>query len=146
DLVTLSACRTALGPDGGGEGLLGFAQVLLRKGARSLVLSLWQVDDTATALLMGRFYENLLGKRPGLEHPPGRLAALREAEQWLAEWPRKERAAVAEKLGQGVLRSDRGKPVKGDTKIEEEEPQERGACPYAHPKYWAAFILLGDPD
>ena len=35
-------------------------------GARSLVLSLWKVDDRATALLMARFYQNLLGKRPGL--------------------------------------------------------------------------------
>jgi CHAT domain-containing protein len=40
--MVLSACRTALGPDGGGEGVLGFAQVLFAKGARSLVLSLWR--------------------------------------------------------------------------------------------------------
>jgi CHAT domain-containing protein len=69
DLVALSACQTGLGPDGGGEGLLGFSQVLLVKGARSLLLSLWKVDDTATALLMTCFYQNLLGRRPGLENP-----------------------------------------------------------------------------
>ena len=49
-------------------------------------------------------------------------------------------------LGKGVLRSDRGKSVKDRTKIENEEPQERGDCPYWHPKYWAAFILIGDPN
>jgi hypothetical protein len=40
DLVVLSACETAIGPDGGGEGFLGFSQVLIGCGARSLVLSL----------------------------------------------------------------------------------------------------------
>src|SRR5262249_9219374 len=62
DLVTLSACETGLGQEGGGDGFLGFAQVLFKAGARSLVLSLWKVDDDATALLMQRFYENLLGR------------------------------------------------------------------------------------
>src|SRR5262249_13333517 len=55
DLVTLSACQTGLGKYGGGEGYLGFAQALFLAGARSLLLSLWKVDDTATALLMTRF-------------------------------------------------------------------------------------------
>ncbi len=66
ELVTLSACETALGRDAGGEGFVGFTQALLMSGARSVCLSLWKVDDTATALLMQRFYANLLGRRPGL--------------------------------------------------------------------------------
>jgi hypothetical protein len=45
----------------GGDGLLGFAQAFLAAGSRSVCLSLWTVDDTATALLMDRFYRNLLG-------------------------------------------------------------------------------------
>ncbi len=64
DLVTLSACETALGRDAGGEGFVGFTQALLMSGARSVCLSLWRVDDKATSLLMTRFYQNLLGKRP----------------------------------------------------------------------------------
>src|SRR5262249_4126173 len=68
-LVVLSACETGLGQDAGGEGLLGFAQAFLQKGARSVVLSRWKVDDEATALLMVRFYQNLLGKGPG-KRPP----------------------------------------------------------------------------
>src|SRR5262249_28540732 len=78
DLVVLSACETGLGQEGGGEGLMGFSQALLSKGARSLVLSLWKVDDTATALLMVRFYENLLGKRQGLKEGMSKVEALRE--------------------------------------------------------------------
>src|SRR4029077_20951512 len=83
DLVVLSACQSALGKQVGGEGYLGFAQALFLAGARSLVLSLWQVDDTATALLMVRFYQNLLGKREGLTKPLVKAEALREAKQWL---------------------------------------------------------------
>ena len=48
-----------------------------------MVLSLWKVDDTATALLMTRFYESLLGRRPGLDRPLSKAEALREAKQWL---------------------------------------------------------------
>ena len=66
ELVTLSACETALGRDAGGEGFVGFTQALLMSGSRSVCLSLWKVDDTATALLMQRFYANLLGRRAGL--------------------------------------------------------------------------------
>ena len=67
DLVVLSACESGLGRAAGGEGYLGFAQPLFAKGARSLVLSLWKVDDDATALLMTRFYQNLLGSASGPE-------------------------------------------------------------------------------
>ena len=82
-LVTLSACETGLGQEGGGEGLMGFSQVFLLKGARSLLVSLWPVSDTATALLMIRFYENWLGKRAGLEQPMSKALALKEAKHWL---------------------------------------------------------------
>ncbi len=57
ELVTLSACETALGRDAGGEGFVGFTQALLMSGARSVCLSLWKVDDKATSLLMTRFYQ-----------------------------------------------------------------------------------------
>ena len=83
-MVTLSACQTGLGPYRGGEGYLGFAQALFLAGGRSLVLSLWKVDDTATALLMRRFYEGLLGRRAGLDRPLPKAEALREAKSGCA--------------------------------------------------------------
>src|SRR5205085_5331826 len=85
DLVVLSACESGLGRYAGGEGYLGFAQALFVKGARSLVLSQWKVDDKATALLMTRFYQNLLGKREGLSRPMPKAMALDEAKRWLRE-------------------------------------------------------------
>src|SRR5262249_5109824 len=83
DLVTLSACQTGLGRQTGGEGFVGFSQAFFLAGARRPILSLWEVDDRATALLMTRFYQNWLGKREGLGRPMSRAEALREAKEWL---------------------------------------------------------------
>jgi CHAT domain-containing protein len=59
DLVTLSACNTALGQDLSGEGLLGFARAFQYAGARTLLASLWDVNDASTGDLMTRFYGHL---------------------------------------------------------------------------------------
>src|SRR5206468_5248117 len=85
DLVVLSACESGLGRYAGGEGYLGFTQALFVKGARTVVLSLWKVDDQATSLLMRRFYENLLAKRAGLAKPLPKAEALAEAKAWLRD-------------------------------------------------------------
>jgi CHAT domain-containing protein len=149
DLVVLSACQTALGQDAGGEGLLGFAQVLLGKGARSVVLSRWQVDDRATALLMARFYENLLGQRKELKQPLLRAPALAEAKRWLRQLGRKETERLLRELGGGLPNgtgTPRGKvvPLKAVAKKDVKLPA--GERPFAHPFFWAAFVLVGDPD
>lgn len=59
DLVTLAACRTALGQTLGGEGVLGLTHAFQVAGARSVVASLWDVPDEPTARLMESFYEKL---------------------------------------------------------------------------------------
>jgi tetratricopeptide (TPR) repeat protein len=142
ELVTLSACQTALGKYERGEGFVGFAQALLLCGSRSVCLSLWKVDDAATALLMQRFYANLLGKREGLKAPLPKAAALAEAKRWLRTLPRTQALKQAAALYQGIERS------KGREKLPvlPELPEGKEDCPYAHPYYWAAFVLTGDPD
>jgi CHAT domain-containing protein len=144
DLVVLSACESGLGKQAGGEGFLGFAQPLLAKGARSLVLSLWKVDDRATSLLMARFYQNLLGKRPGLNKPLARAEALDEAKRWLRGLSADAVGGELEALERGPLRplaDEAGAP-------REPAPSARpgGPRPFEHPYYWAAFVLIGDPS
>ena len=56
-LVTLSACDTGRGDNISGEGLFGLQRALNIAGTRSMILSLWQVDDAATAAFMSYFYE-----------------------------------------------------------------------------------------
>jgi CHAT domain-containing protein len=85
DRDALSACQTALGKYERGEGFVGFTQALLLSGARSVCVSLWKVDDTITALLMRRFYANLLGQREGLTKRLGKAEALAEAKRWLRD-------------------------------------------------------------
>jgi CHAT domain-containing protein len=56
DLVTLSACRSGLGTEMGGEGLLGLTRAFQYAGARTVLATLWSVPDRSTAELMRRFY------------------------------------------------------------------------------------------
>jgi CHAT domain-containing protein len=149
ELVTLSACETALGREAGGEGFVGFTQALLMSGARSVCLSLWKVDDTATALLMRRFYADLLGKTRGLSRPLPKAEALREAKAWLRGLSRAEALALAAELSGGIERGERGKGVKAREPAELASTVPPGGDddrPYAPPHYWATFVLSGDPD
>jgi len=82
DLVVLSACRTALGQEVHGEGLIGLTRGFMYAGASRVVSSVWNVDDRASARLMAAFYAAMLSKG----HPPAR--ALREAQLSLLNDPR----------------------------------------------------------
>lgn len=79
-LVVLSACQTGVGQSVKGEGLIGLTRGFLNAGAQSLVVSLWQVEDRATAELMERFYRHMFGK-----NRLSPAAALREAKLEMAQ-------------------------------------------------------------
>jgi CHAT domain-containing protein len=81
DLVVLSACNTALGQEIRGEGLVGLTRGFQYAGARAVLVSLWEVDDEATAELMRLFYREML------EHGQSPAAALRTAQEALRRQP-----------------------------------------------------------
>ena len=59
DLVTLSACNTSLGELAKGEGVLSLARGFFYSGSKSVVSSLWEVNDKSTSEIMTTFYKNL---------------------------------------------------------------------------------------
>lgn len=75
ELVVLNSCRTGLGPDVRGEGMVGLTGGFMRAGAPRVLVSLWSVSDRAAAELMVRVYRKMLGER---RLSPA--AALREAQ------------------------------------------------------------------
>jgi CHAT domain-containing protein len=75
DLLTLSACQSAVGDE---RAALGIAGLAVKAGARSALASLWPIHDEATALLMTEFYVQL--RKPGV----GKALALQRAQQKLA--------------------------------------------------------------
>ena len=83
ELVVLSGCRTALGKEINGEGLMSMTRGFMYAGARRVLAGLWNVNDAATAELMRRFYREMLGK-----NRLAPAAALRAAQLSMRQEPR----------------------------------------------------------
>jgi len=147
DLVVLSACQTGLGKYVSGEGHIGFAQALLLAGARSVLLSLWKVDDAASTLLMTRFYRNLLASRLDRTKPASKAEALSQAKEWLRQLTpddvalELQRLAVDSDAERGTKTRRQSAPIPADTTSEA-----KSLKPYKHPFFWAGFVLIGDPN
>jgi CHAT domain-containing protein/Tfp pilus assembly protein PilF len=84
ELVTLSACQTGLGQEIRGEGLISLTRGFMHAGSARVVASLWQVDDRATAELMKRFYQGMLGRER--LRPAAALRAAQVAMWQQAQW------------------------------------------------------------
>lgn len=81
NLVTLSACNTALSKIYGGDDLVGLSRGFIYAGTPSILATLWKVDDRSTSILMEAFYDNWLNK--GMNKPE----ALRQAQITLKSLP-----------------------------------------------------------
>jgi hypothetical protein len=88
ELIVLSGCRTGLGQDVKGEGLVGLTRGFMYAGAARVVVSLWDVNDEATAELMSQFYKGMLGiegRTPAAALRAAQLA-LWQKQQWQAPY------------------------------------------------------------
>ncbi|MCA9282920.1 MAG: tetratricopeptide repeat protein [Phycisphaeraceae bacterium] len=153
ELVVLSACDTANGIRQGDTAMtlpLGFFVC----GADTVIASLWKVDDRATALLMARFYANWLGKSESVRSidgvnydanaPMPKLAALREARQWLRSLTQDQVDAIFASDTSVADAAARGPaPRRGELA---DPLAAADNCPYDHPYYYSAFILQGSPE
>jgi CHAT domain-containing protein/Tfp pilus assembly protein PilF len=143
ELLTLSACQTAVvEKDSSGKEIEGFGYVAQQKGAKAILATLWSVADESTQLLMSEFYRLHKGN-PRLT----KAAALQLAQQEMIEGklqPKltltgtKSAAATQEGTSErtttdGTMDASRAPSFPYDPKR-----------PYAHPFYWAPFILIGN--
>lgn len=64
NLVVLSACETGIGKEQSGEGAMSIARSFMYAGVPAMVMTLWEVNDMSTAMLMQDFYKNLADGKP----------------------------------------------------------------------------------
>ena len=118
DLVVLSACKTGLGEEIRGEGLVGLTHAFIHAGTNSIVVSLWDVNDRSTSMLMERFYRNL--------RTMNKSEALRQAKLDLMQGE----STASKERGVGGI-------IGGDAEVNQN---------YSHPYFWAPFVLIGKYD
>ena len=87
DLISLSACETGRGQRVAGEGVLGLPRLFMGAGAKTVMMTLWQVDDKFASEMMPLFYDNLLVRLLS------KVDALSEAKQAVLNRPRAEEGA-----------------------------------------------------
>ncbi len=129
DLAVLSACQTGLG-EITGEGVFGLQRGFKKAGAKSLLMSLWKVDDRATKILMTQFYANLAKGKSKAE-------SLREAQRYVREYT--EWAEIENEPRKAITAQQK-------QQAQTAEKKHKQIRIYEHPKYWAAFILLDAID
>jgi CHAT domain-containing protein len=122
-LLTLSACETGLGGTfADGSEVESISAILQRKGAEAIVTSLWAVADDSTKILMQNFYGL---RRSHVEWSTEEC--LRQAQLTLLRSAKRENPS-ASRSGLGAPDASAPAPLPG----------------YAHPYYWAPFVLTGD--
>jgi CHAT domain-containing protein len=132
ELLTLSACETALGGPGSdshGAEVESLGAIAQKRGARAVLATLWPVADTSTALLMRSLYEEHQQHQDKADALRQAQLALLHGTIQVSELPETVRSAIS-LAGPPKTMSGPKMPV---------DPK----APYAHPYFWAPFILMG---
>ena len=136
NLMVLSACQTGLGDTQSGEGIQGMRRAFELAGVHTLICTLWKVDDLASAILMTAFYKNLL------ENRMSKTSALSAAKEYIRSITPEQleldgwEAYVDDLLARGF--------EKEALRLQDVLDNETDATPFAHPYYWAGFVLQGE--
>jgi CHAT domain-containing protein/tetratricopeptide (TPR) repeat protein len=136
DLAVLSACETGLGKAEWAQGVFGLQRAFQVAGARTVLASLWSVEDSATRMLMTEFYRNLWEKKlPKAE-------ALRQAQLHMIRNVRYDAGSrqVVDLRGGGKRIDD----SEARRKLEEQLARLKKSGEPLPPFFWAAFVLSGD--
>ncbi|MFZ9738121.1 MAG: CHAT domain-containing protein, partial [Prochlorotrichaceae cyanobacterium] len=131
ELLTLSACKTAVGSE---DAELGFAGLAVQAGVKSALASLWYVSDAATTGLMTKFYEILADPQAA----PIKAEALRQAQLSFARGEISVEGTELRGLGVGGVRGS-------SIALPQDSVQLLNDRELSHPYYWASFTLVGSP-
>jgi len=127
ELLTLSACNTAVSAaTGDGREVDGLGILAQQKGAKSVVATLWAVNDESTGLLMQKFYR-LWITNAGMP----KAESLRQAQL----------AFLYGNVTPKATSNQRGFAIPGQSGARVKRDP---LAPYSHPYYWAPFILIGN--
>ena len=128
--LTLSACNTAIElGEGAGREMEGLGVLAQKKGASSVMATLWAISDTSTGIFMPRFYELL--QQEGMT----RAEALRQAQvEFIEEGKLNENSSTFVIKTRGAAASS----------ASEDENSSVNFPGYSHPYFWAPFILMGN--
>jgi CHAT domain-containing protein len=127
-LLTLSACSTAKDyKSRNGFEMDSLGMVAQQKDAEAVLATLWDVNDLSTSHIMSDFYDRWV-KDPA----QGKAEALRQAQLAFLHGPTNATgAATGAKTGRGFETAD-------------QSPAQTSSLGYAHPYYWAPFVLIGN--
>jgi CHAT domain-containing protein/Flp pilus assembly protein TadD len=126
-LVTLSACETGIGDkDSTGMEIAGISHAFMSQGAKSVLASLWQISDPSTALFMQRFYTHLANGKT-------KAQAIQQVQKDFITGKLTPTEAA-------TLRAE----ISASTDTRAIAPGPASPPDYAHPFYWAPFILIGN--
>ncbi|WP_457666932.1 CHAT domain-containing protein [Thiolapillus sp.] len=131
DLLTLSACETALwSDDSRGREIEGLGTLAQNKGARAVLATLWEVADCSTAVFMEQFYRNRQ------KNHTTKLEALRQTQLTFIHGKPTD-TALPECTSRGVSKVP-------DTESPKDAYITSPSAPFSHPYYWAPFVLMGN--
>mgnify|MGYP000987433819 CR=1 FL=1 len=139
--MTLGACETGRNKVLKGDELIGLVRAFIYAGTPSVVVSLWPVDELSTRILMERFYQELLAGQP-------KAAALRTAQQYVRNLTATQVTTLLTSYGEPdpadqvqrllALTHTPQSPTLAST------ASSPAARLFAHPYFWAPFVLIGD--